>query len=183
MLPTLQTPRLTLVPATFADIDRTHALMILPDVRRYLCDDKIMSRKEIRDLLAEGLAVVKEGMGFWTVWERVSKAFIGLLSLQVVVDSVVKSEPRLTGEYEPAMAFHPSRFGKGLALEATGRVIDYGFGVLGFPRLAWTADVPNKGSIKLAESLGFKRFSETRGAVYPLCHFWLTREDWLRQKR
>ena len=51
MLPVLTTPRLRLRPANDADIDAVWRMLVLPDVRRYLCDDVV----QVTDMQARNL--------------------------------------------------------------------------------------------------------------------------------
>jgi len=55
-LPTLTTRRLTLRPAIDADREGLWQLLTDPQVRRYLCDDKVLPQAEVQEMLATSMA-------------------------------------------------------------------------------------------------------------------------------
>ena len=62
MLPTLSTNRLALRPVRPGDTDFLWQLLILPDVRRFLCDDKVLPRDVVAGIVAESLALAPGGI-------------------------------------------------------------------------------------------------------------------------
>ena len=66
MVPRLVAGGLVLVPAVAGDLDWLLGLLILPDVRRYLCDDRVFTREEVAGMLAETLAL-PDGLGMWRI--------------------------------------------------------------------------------------------------------------------
>ena len=177
-LPRLTTPRLKLRPITKADEARFHHLLVTPAVRRYLCDDRILSRAEVAALVARGDQVARAGLGFWTVWERPAR-FVGCLSLLPVPASISCFHAPLAGLLEPAIAFAPDAQGRGLAYEALERLLDYAYGALGLPRIAAVADEPNRASRRLLTRLGFQETALVRGDYYPLVCHEMTRARWM----
>jgi hypothetical protein len=63
MLPQRQTARLTLAPASWADLDAFCGLLTDPAVRLYLCDDARLARQQVSELLDAHLALAPEGPG------------------------------------------------------------------------------------------------------------------------
>lgn len=176
--PLLATPRLELRPFQRADLTAFHRLLIKPDVRRYLCDERILSRAEVTTLVARGEAVAHQGLGFWSVWER-PRRYVGGLSLLPVPKSISTFHAPLAGLLEPAIAFDPAAQRRGLAYEALQRLLDYAYGSLGIARLAAVADEPNGASRRLLTRLGFQERALVRGDYYPLVCYDMTSAQWM----
>jgi ribosomal-protein-alanine N-acetyltransferase len=88
MQPTIETLRLVLTPAVPGDAGRLHVLLAIPEVRRFLCDDRVLGADEVSGLLAEALALADDGLGFWMLVTKAG-AFIGLASLMPVFAGAV----------------------------------------------------------------------------------------------
>jgi ribosomal-protein-alanine N-acetyltransferase len=166
MLPVLTTPRLVLRPARPDDTEAVHALLVLPEVRRFLCDDKVLPREVVAGIVAEHLESAPQGMGMWIA--ELGGAMAGIASLKAVPQVLVDLIPALDGEMEPTIALHPDRWGKGLAGEALGAVLAHGFGALALPRIAAICDVPNTASAAMLARAGFRRTGEHPGLHYRL---------------
>jgi RimJ/RimL family protein N-acetyltransferase len=164
MLPTLTTPRLVLRPATEADLDQLWQLLILPDVKRYLCDDKLLPREVVAGILADHLAAADEGMGMWIALH--GGAFAGIAGLKPVAQVLVDLIPALGGEVEPTIALDPGLWGRGLAGEALEAVLAHGFGTLGLARIAGVCDAPNLASARMLARAGFREIGEFPGVHY-----------------
>ncbi len=164
MLPALTTPRLMLRPATEAELDALWRLLILPDVKRYLCDDKLLPREVVADILAEHLAAADKGMGMWIATH--DGGFAGIAALKPVADVLVALIPALGGEVEPTIALHPALWGRGLAGEALNAVLAHGFGTLGLARIAGVCDAPNIASARMLARAGFREIGEFPGVHY-----------------
>ena len=173
MLPLLTTTRLALRPALPADTEAVWQLLLLPDVRRYLCDDKALPRDVVAGIVAESLALAPGGMGMWIAEQ--AGAMVGLVSLKPVPQVLVDLIPTLDGEAEPTIALHPDAWGQGLAGEALGAVLAHGFGALALPRIAAISDVPNTASAKMLARAGFRRTGEHPGLHYRLFSWMLER--------
>ncbi|MBL0916228.1 MAG: GNAT family N-acetyltransferase [Sphingopyxis sp.] len=76
------------------------------------------------------------------------------------------------------------QWGRGIAREAVGRVIDHGFGEMKLRRIFADTDPENHGSIELLERLGFQREGrlreewETHIGVRDSLIFGLLRDEW-----
>jgi len=173
MLPLLTTPRLVLRPALPSDTEAVWQLLLLPDVRRFLCDDKVLPRDVVAGIVAESLALAPGGMGMWMAEQ--AGAMIGLVSLKTVPQVLVDLIPALDGEAEPTIALHPDAWGQGLAGEALSAVLDHGFRALALPRIAAISDVPNAASAKMLARAGFRRTGEHPGLHYRLFSWMLER--------
>lgn len=174
MLPILTTPRLVLRPAAAADLDAVWALLVDPDVRRYLCDDKVLPRETVAGILAECLALAPQGMGMWIVEN--DGAMAGLASLKPVPDVLTALIPALAGEVEPTVALHPGFWHRGLAGEALAAVLGHGFAALALPRIAALCDVPNTASARMLARAGFRGTGEHPGLHYRLLS-WIRARD------
>lgn len=173
MLPLLTTPRLVLRPARPGDTDPLWQLLILPDVRRFLCDDKVLPRDVVAGILAESLALAPGGMGMWIAEQ--AGAMVGLVSLKPVPQVLVDLIPALDGDMEPTVALHPDAWGRGLAGEMLAAVLAHGFGALALPRIAAISDVPNLASARMLGRAGFRRTGEHPGLHYRLFSWMLER--------
>jgi hypothetical protein len=49
----LETSRLVLSPVAFGDVGALRALLIHPDVRRWLCDGRVLSEAEVRGMVQQ----------------------------------------------------------------------------------------------------------------------------------
>jgi ribosomal-protein-alanine N-acetyltransferase len=167
MLPTLTTPRLALRPATDADLDALWRLLTDPQVRRYLCDDRILTRADVQTILAESLAQWP-GMGLWLL-RGDEEQLIGGIALQPVSPDIVAHAPHLAGEIEPTIALAPGHWGRGYAAEALQAAIAHAFETLGLERLVAVVDEPNARSHRLMLRIGFTPTGTTAtGPCYPL---------------
>lgn len=166
MQPTIETLRLVLTPAVPGDASRLHALLAAPEVRRFLCDDRVLGADEVSGLLAEALALAKDGLGFWMLVTKAG-AFIGLAGLLPVFAGAVETFPEFAGDIEPTIALAPEAWGRGYALEALAVIMAHAR-ALGRPRLAALVDAPNMRSHRMVERAGFVRIGTTPGPMHTL---------------
>jgi len=164
MLPTLTTPRLVLRPAAEGDLDAVWRLLTLPDVKRYLCDDKLLPREVVASILADHIAAAEQGMGMWIV--NHDGTFAGIAALKPVAAVLAELIPSLGGEVEPTIALDPALWGRGLAGEALGAVLAHGFGAICLPRIAGVCDAPNEASARMLARAGFRETGEHPGVYY-----------------
>jgi ribosomal-protein-alanine N-acetyltransferase len=174
MLPVLTTRRLTLHGVCQADLDLLWQLLTDPQVRRYLCDNQILSRADVQEMLTVSLAQAAQGMGFWMLRDHESK-HVGCIGLHPVSHGIVSHAPHLDGEVEPTIALAPDRWGQGLATEALAAVVAYAFETLGLERLVAVVDEPNHASQRLMGRVGFMPTGSTSGPCYPLRTYRLPR--------
>lgn len=173
-LPTLTTPRLALRPATDADLDALWRLLTDPQVRRYLCDDRVVTRVEVQTLLSESIAQWP-GMGFWILRDQ-EERFLGCIRLHPVWSGVVEHASYLAGEIEPTIALAPEHWGRGYAAEALRAAVAHAFATLRLEHLVAVVDVPNTRSHRLMMRVGFTPTGTTAtGPCYPLRTYRLAR--------
>jgi [ribosomal protein S5]-alanine N-acetyltransferase len=167
-LPTLATPRLTLRPATDADQNELWRLLTDRQVRRYLCDDRILTQAELREMLAESMAQWPAGMGLWLLWGY-EENVVGCVGLHPVSPDIMVHAPHLAGEIEPSIALAPEHWGRGFAAEALAAAAAYAFDTLGLGHLVAVVDEPNERSHRLMLRVGFTPTGTTAtGPCYPL---------------
>ena len=70
MQPTLISSRLELRPVRQSDVDALWSLWTDPDVRRFLWDDREISRDEAAATLADCIALDERGLGLWVITPR-----------------------------------------------------------------------------------------------------------------
>ncbi|MBL9124248.1 MAG: GNAT family N-acetyltransferase [Planctomycetaceae bacterium] len=147
-MPTLTTPRLKLVPWREEDLDALHQLWVDPAVRRYLLDDRAISRDEARTFLVEALEVAKAtGVTQWTIRRLAAPdELIGFAGLRWL-DAAARQPELMYG-------LDPRWWGQGLATEAALAVIDDAFTRLGFQTVWASTDAPNRDSVRVMERLG-----------------------------
>lgn len=174
MLPSLSTPRLVLRPACSRDVGAFHALLQLPAVRRYLCDDRILLLETVAELLTRAESVAQDGLGLWCIAQ--AGRFIGLIGLQPVSETIASCAPDLAGQVEPTVALDPAIWGQGLASEALAAVLRHGFGT-GLTAIAAVADVPNRASQAMLRRAGFRSTGEYQGPVHPFYSYSLANPD------
>jgi ribosomal-protein-alanine N-acetyltransferase len=164
VLPALRTPRLVLRPVVVDDAEDVWRLLTLPDVRRYLCDDRVLAREEVGSIVADHIAAAAQGMGMWIALHE--GRFAGIAALKPVAPVLVALIPVLEGEVEPTIAFEPALWGLGLAGEALDAVLAHGFDTLALARIAGVCDVPNLASARMLSRAGFVATGEFPGVHY-----------------
>lgn len=96
------------------------------------------------------------GFGYWSFIDRNSDQFLGNGGL-------ARHERGLTdleGFPEAGWAFVPQAWGRGLATEAMGAVLDWASTVLNVPEIRCIIDPENTASIRVAEKLSFAPIRE-----------------------
>jgi RimJ/RimL family protein N-acetyltransferase len=172
--PDLTTARLRLVPVQSSDVDALWALWTYPDVRRYLWDDREISREQAAATVEECGAFAARGLGLWLLIAPAHEssrhpmsAPIGCAGL-LPVGTAADHEPRLAGLIEPLVALTPRAWGRGYAQEGLGALLEYAATSLGLVRLAAVTDVPNVASDRMLRRAGFTVLSEVPGPKYRL---------------
>jgi len=167
----LETARLLLRPCTLADLDALHGLWTDPEVRRYLWDDRVISRKQAETRLRSSLeSFHTRGFGLWLAHRTGEEAIVGFCGLFGTDDPP---------EVELLYGLAPSAWGQGLATEAARAVLRYGFEELGLVRIAAGADVPNVASLRVLEKLGMTFTRRMRTEYGEVVYFALSQEAFL----
>ena len=178
ILPTLQTPRLTLRAAQRDDLDALQRIWNEQLVRRYLFDDSPVDNVLASSVLESCISVAGNGYGLWILSARASQAVVGCASLlQAAV--AAEHEPRLAGLLEPMVALEPQYWGMGYASEALAAVLDHAFRALAVPTVSAVNDVPNAASERMLLRANFSPLSEVDGPRYRMRTYILSRSRWL----
>jgi [ribosomal protein S5]-alanine N-acetyltransferase len=141
----LETERCKLLDLKHTDFIDIKKLYMNHDVRKYL--GGIVEESHL--MKAAEIMLENEGEShFWVVRERVSNAFMGLVSLT----------PHHDGEdTEVSYQFMPEWWGKGYGREVVGMVIKYGLMELHLSKLIAETQTANEASCRLLEWTGMKR--------------------------
>lgn len=170
--PVLRAGPLTLRPARAdddADIDAFHALLADPAVAEFLCDGRLLSRRDAARILREdGAAHAARGLGLWLAFDG-SEA-VGNVGLKPV-GAHTTTDPAMLGAVEPVAAFAPAVWGRGLATAALGALLDHADRTLGLARSVAIADAPNLRSRRMLGRLGYREIGGGPGAAHPLVFF------------
>ncbi len=166
----LRTERLELVLFSDQHLDTLHALWTEPDVRRYLWDDRIISRQEVAGVIeASRASFEQDGLGFWVLVLSGSKEPVGFAGLRGFDDA---------GEVEILYGLAPNYWRRGLATEAARRVLRFAFEDLELEEVFAGADPPNIRSFRVMERLGFKLHSRRILEGVETDYYSLTRQQY-----
>ncbi|MGE0668661.1 MAG: GNAT family N-acetyltransferase [Sphingomonadales bacterium] len=163
----ITTSRLFLTPVISRDADRLQVLLTAPEVRRFLCDDRILGADEVSGLIEEALALAPQGLGFWIMMAKADGSFVGLAALMPVFAGAAETFPEFAGDIEPTLALAPEAWGQGYAAEALAALMERAAD-LGLQRLAALVDAPNMRSHRMLERAGFAMIGTTPGPRYTL---------------
>ncbi|HTF32673.1 MAG TPA: GNAT family N-acetyltransferase [Myxococcota bacterium] len=159
----LETTRLMLRPFVLQDLDALHAFFIHPEVRRFLWDDRVVSRDTVQALIAASFASFSvQGLGLWVAEDRASRAFVGFCGLRPIDE---------TAEIELLYGLVRERWGEGLATEAGNAVLAHAFLRVGLPRVVGRTDSPNLASVRVLERLGMQFEGERVVHGLPTLHY------------
>jgi RimJ/RimL family protein N-acetyltransferase len=158
------------------DLDAVHVLWTDPGMRRFLFDDRPISRQEANDFLAASdESFTQQGYGLWLFFERPS--------FERVEDAIAPSNQSLTiagfsgliavPDQPPSLIFgtRPQLWGRGYAQEAAAAVLLYVFDELGIAQVVADVDEPNTASIHVLEMLGMVRTGQATVNDRPLLYY------------
>lgn len=129
-----------------------HSIFIDPYVRKYLCDDNILSLQQVEEMLLESQKLFDEKrFGLWFIETKDEQAIIGFVGLWYFFE---ENQPQLV------YALLPQATNKGYATEAATKILEYAFNEIGYEYLLASSDKPNIESHKVAERLGMKKVEE-----------------------
>jgi [ribosomal protein S5]-alanine N-acetyltransferase len=144
----LETDRLELRPARPEDLDAVLVLWTDPAVRRFLFDDREISRDEARGFLERSETAFRQsGYGLWLSFEKGADSPAGFTGLL----------PSPEGKPNLIFGTRPDLWGRGYAFQAASAVLTYALETLGLVRVAADVDEPNLASIRVLEQLGMRR--------------------------
>lgn len=150
----LSTDRLILRPIASSDLAALHEFWNQPDVRRYLWDDKQISRETVADIVAASEACFAEfGSGFFAIEvARNPGILVGFCGHRRFEDGE---------QIELLFGILPDFWGEGFVTEAATEVLRHGFETCGIDRVIAAADTPNQRSVRVLQRLGMV-FEERR---------------------
>jgi len=158
----LATEALELRPCAPDDLDLLIGLWSDPAVRRFLFDERQISREEVRGFLARSEECFREeGYGLWLFFERGEESpggFSGLLRAPL-------------GEASLLFGTRLDLWGRGYAFHAASAVLTYAFETLGVTRVVADVDEPNAASIRVLEKLGMRRTGRRIVNEHPLLDY------------
>jgi RimJ/RimL family protein N-acetyltransferase len=168
----LRTHHLLLRPFAPEDEDVLFGLWNDPHVRRYLWDDRLVSREEVR----EQIALSERDFREWGYGEFVLSlvdwpgALIGFCGLRRIHGSE---------DVELLYGLYRDFWGRGLATEAARAVLRFGFEQVGLEDIFAGADTDNLASLRVMERLGMAYDGERRvePQAPPATYYRLRRRD------
>ena len=167
--PEIATPRLLLRPLAPEDLDAVHRLWTDPDVRRYLWDGEEIPREKARTMIVRSMESFEEhGYGLWAAIDKGSGALIGFCGFWP------SGEDGRGGELLYGIA--TQSWGEGLATEAAGAMIRYGFEEIELDRVVAGADTRNTASLRVMEKAGLLRDGRDLRNGQDLTYYALSRE-------
>ncbi|HSK99840.1 MAG TPA: GNAT family N-acetyltransferase [Rubrobacteraceae bacterium] len=173
-MPVLETERLVLRPLSAADAAALYRISNDPAVRRYLWDDRPVSRATIEEVVTQSARLFsEEGLGLFGIRLQDSEEVVGFCGFA-----------RLAGmeEVEIVYELDPELWGRGLATEAARACLGYAFGEVGLERIIAGTDRPNAASLRLIEKLGMRSIGNVNPRAPEDPYFALNRRDFLRAK-
>ena len=135
-------------------------------MRRHLFDDRIVEAGQVTGFIDTSLRdFAAEGFGLWALRPAPPDADprdpalrraapVGVVGLRR------KGGPGRDPEVEIVYSLEPEHWGRGLATEAARAVLDHAFGVLGLPRVVAEVDRANTASVRVAENLGMRPYTD-----------------------
>ncbi|NJK50896.1 GNAT family N-acetyltransferase [Candidatus Gracilibacteria bacterium] len=158
----LRTERLHLRPCQIEDLDFLHELWIDADIRRYLFDDRIISREEALFFLDLSIKSFNHNRyGLWLFFEgqnHLIAGFAGLLNFSLEAPSLI-------------FGTRSQFWGRGYATEAVSAVLKYAFDRLNCDRIIADVDEPNKASIRVLEKIGMTKLRQDLVNGRPLWYY------------
>lgn len=157
-MPIIETQRCLCAPLAESDFTSVAKLYTNQEVRRFLGGVRGLSREHF------ALLCSVSGSSIWTVSLNETGDFIGMISLGRHHDGE---------DMEVSYQFLPGSWGKGLASETVGAIVQYAQDNLNLPRIVAETQVANDRSKLLLERLGMRpvrwlvRFGEEQ-VVYEL---------------
>jgi ribosomal-protein-alanine N-acetyltransferase len=167
----IHTSRLQLRPYAMEDLDALHRIFIDPQVRKYLCDDKIVPREWVVTEIENNTRCFEQhGFGQWSLFLRDTSKLIGFCGFRFFYDN----PPELQLIY----GLSPQYWGKGLATEAAETMIQYGFTEHKFEQIISATDLDNIASARVMERLGMKFVQCVNKDGLDLLYYAISREEY-----
>jgi len=152
MTTTLETPRLRLRPFVTDDWQALARLYADDTVMRYMQSGRGLPRKDAESRARGNITNFNDhwrrrGFGVWAVTERESGRLLGQCGLRHVEEA---------RDVEVLYLLNKTVWGRGLATEAAGAALDFGFQTLGLERIIGLVRPENIASRRVLEKLGLR---------------------------
>ena len=155
--PTLETERLCLRAARFADKDVHIAMWADARVTRFIGGEpRTPDMSWAKFLSAAGLWPVM-GFGYWVFADRASDTLVGMGGLSYFCRGI----PELEGLPEAGWAFDADHWGAGYATEAMTAALGWADANLDAKEVRCIIDPGNRASERVSEKLGFRRIGDS----------------------
>jgi RimJ/RimL family protein N-acetyltransferase len=167
-LPSFETERLLLRQRTLGDTEACLAMDREPEVTRFVAgpwSDPVAHRAFIETRTQGPYA---EGLGYWTILQRLDEAFIGWVLL-IPCDA---EGPKI----EIGWRLRPRTWGHGFATEAARPVLSHGLETLGLGEVVADIEEGNLASRRVAEKLGMRSEGPIVGAAHNTIRYVARRE-------
>jgi RimJ/RimL family protein N-acetyltransferase len=153
----LETARLRLRRLRAADEPDLIALDRDPEVMRYVGSpagvrSPAETAERVRARILEAERGLHEPLGFWRIEGRADHAFYGLGAL---LRMPTGDDPAAVVDVEVAYRLARAAWGRGIATEAAGALVDHAFGTLALARVVAVTYPENGASQRVLEKLGF----------------------------
>jgi RimJ/RimL family protein N-acetyltransferase len=143
----IETTRLWLRPFAREDVGVLHRMWTDPDVRRYLWDDKVISRDRAAGEVEDSMTSFRDhGFGMWVVLLAGATEVSGFAGFRIFGSPPAKKELMY--------GIAPHLWGRGYASEAVRALLTFGFDELGEKRIYARTDPPNVASMRVMEKAG-----------------------------
>ncbi len=144
---TLATDRLNLRPFAAGDAHVLHAFWAIPEVRRYLWDDRILPMDTVAAIIERSVGDFAEhGWGFFSLDLKATQpVIVGFCGFRRFEDG---------RDIELLYGILPDYWGEGLVTEAAFAVLRHGFGECGMERVIAATDTPNQRAVRVLQRLG-----------------------------
>lgn len=149
--------RLTYQPVTLSALDEFWALVQDPHIRRYLMDGQVFPREWAEERVRDSLSLFdRRGVGLWLVREAQSGALVGFCGFLEIPS--VHPSPQLV------YALTERYTGRGYGTEMARASITEARRHPGFDAIVAGVDEVNVASVRILDTLGFRRVSTQTGS-------------------
>lgn len=161
LIPVLETERLIIRGHTVADFEDSSAMWADPDVVRLISGQTASKAQSWSRMLTYAGLWHHLGYGYWVVCDKSSGIFLGEVGF---ADFQRALEPPVSGVPEIGWAFRTQAQGRGYAVEAVRRILEWSDRYLSRPTTFCIFDPTHQRSLKLAEKAGFTIAATTQNA-------------------
>jgi RimJ/RimL family protein N-acetyltransferase len=172
--PLIETARLMMRPFAIDDVDDLSRLWVDPGVRKFLWDDQVIPRETAIAVVESSIeSFVNHGFGFWAICFKNDPELIGFGGLRHFTE-----DGGVTSEVEILYGVAPECWGKGVATEAAGAVLNYGFEECELAHIYAGADPPNVASFRVIEKLGMNFSRKMVANGLDVIYYAICRDDY-----